>query len=173
MYEKHAPLLRSLHDLGIPAPRRLQVAAEMALRIQLLHAIQAPEFEVEPIDRLVQKAVQTGVDLKEPGDLGFALAKSIERLTRHARAQFDDLDRLQRWLDVVHLARSLPFPTRLWQVQNIYYDMGLVVLPIVRQQAQQGDERAQRWLDLFGQLGDALAVRMPVEAAVSGTVAAT
>lgn len=171
MYEEHAPLLRFLHDLGIPAPRRLQVAAELALRIQLLHAIQLPHFDVELIERLVQKAAQTGVELQETGDLGFALAHSIERLARRVRNRVDDLAQLQSWLSIVRLARTLPFPTSLWQVQNIYYDMALVVLPLFRRQAHEGDELSRQWLDVFAQLGEALQVRVPTEVAATGITA--
>ena len=173
MYEEHASLLRFLHDLGIPAPRRLQVTAELAVRIQLQHALRFPQFDAEHVERLVQKANQTGVELKSTGDLGFTLAHSIERLARRVRVRIDDLDGMRNWLVIIRLARSLPFTTNLWQVQNIYYDMALVVLPLFRRQAHEGSQAAQDWLDLFGQIGDVLAVRLPPEAAVTGTTAVT
>ena len=170
MYEQHAPLLRFLHDLGILAPRRLQVAAELALRIQTLHALQEPQLDVEKVGRLIQEARQTGVELQETSDLGFALAHAMERLARSLRANAEQIALLQKWLASARLARTVPFATDLWQVQNIYYDMALVVLPLFRRRAQDGDAEAQRWKELFTQLGQELAVRLPVEVPASGPV---
>lgn len=159
-YERNAPLMRAITDIGAPVPRRLLAAAQIALDIELERAARRDEIDADRFRGLLQEAATAGVRIDEEG-LGYALAETVLRLARQAQQRPEDIDALIRWRDAACLASSLAIKVDLWNAQNVYWDMLQEWYPACVTRAQRGDEGAAAARDLFVSLGECLNVSVP------------
>ncbi len=160
LYQHHAALMNFVTALGLPLPKRLQVAAEIILNSDLRRVLEAEDLSLERANALLDEAWRAGVQLDGP-TLEFALRRTIERLARQFHAEPHALERLARLEAAVGLARSLPFSVNLWTAQNLFWEVLQSVFPTMQQRARTGDAESVRWLELFRRLGDNLLVRVP------------
>src|SRR5579859_2581182 len=169
IYEKHAPLMRFVAELGTPQPSVFHHTAEFVLNQQLRHVLQAPELDLLQVAMLLEAAKRDQVSF-EASALGFDMRIALERMMKRVESQPGDLLVLQKAVAAVELARLLPFNVDLWKAQNIYYQM-LQKLSFPEQenktpQADSGpsedarEERSAQWNELFRRLGDLLKIRL-------------
>ncbi|HTC95381.1 MAG TPA: DUF3536 domain-containing protein [Terriglobales bacterium] len=169
IYEKHAPLMRFVAELGTPQPSVFHHTAEFVLNQQLRHALQAPELDLLQVAMLLEAANRDQVSL-EASALGFDMRIALERMMKRVESQPGVLMVLQKAVAAVELARLLPFNVDLWKAQNIYYQM-LQKLSFPEQEKEipqadsvpseeSGDGRSAQWNELFRRLGDLLKVRL-------------
>jgi hypothetical protein len=159
LYERNAPLMRFLVDLGNPLPKGLQAAAQFSLNRSLRDALMAEEPSLDRVQSLLEEAKGLKIVLDEVS-LGYVLKETIERMAARFSAQPADLAPLQKWEGLAALARSLPFPVDLWRVQNIYFRLAQEVYPQFRSGAEKGEDPAKTWVGHFTSLGDKLYCRV-------------
>jgi alpha-amylase/alpha-mannosidase (GH57 family) len=159
LYEYHAPMIRFLNELKIPAPKALYTAAEVTINTGLRRAFEEAELDPEQIEPLLREAGEMGIAL-DTDTLEFAFRKAIERLVEGLAHDPSDLPLMERIEAAVGLLGSLPFQVNLWRTQNIFYVMLQGVYGEFRQKADQGDKKALAWLKHFRRLGDKLYVRV-------------
>jgi alpha-amylase/alpha-mannosidase (GH57 family) len=159
LYERNAPLMRFLVDLGSPLPKSFQAAAEFSLNRSLRDVLVAEEPPLDRVQSLLEEAKGLRILLDEVS-LGYALKETIERTAAKFSAQPADLALLQKLEGLAALARSLPFPVDLWRVQNIYFQMGREAYPQFRGGAEKGEDSAKTWVSHFTSLGDKLHCRV-------------
>ena len=163
IYDTHAPLLRFLTDLHAPLPPALKTAAEQSLQTAILRqlAVTVPDFA--EVRRLLDEVHRSGVKLDESA-LGFALSQLLQRLGEKLRETPDSTKCLQALFDAVQLAITPPRAVDLWRTQNTFYELLQTSYrnQVVRSQKSSSDTmRTIKWLRLFAQLGDKLAIRLP------------
>ncbi len=124
LYERQAPLLRFLKELGIPAPGLLLTAAEASLTGALRREFERPGTDLGRISGLLQEAAKAGLRLR-PEDLSFPAKGLLDRLTETFRSAPEDEEALRSLVEGVRLIRSLPFETDLWSAQNLCYALAL------------------------------------------------
>lgn len=148
LYEHHAPLLRFLAEMNMPAPRVLHVTAEFALNTQLRRALADDPLDLERVRTLLGIARRDGVRLDAPG-LAFALQQNLERSAERLRQEPDDLELMHALEQAIDMARAMPFEVNLWRVQNLYYE-------VVQLRAAAADDE---WRARARALGEKLSVR--------------
>lgn len=164
IYETHAPMMRFVTDLHIPLPRAFSIAAEFAINSSLRQAFQELEtVDFNRITALLDEARNQSVTL-DGTTLGFALRRSIKRLTEQLVADDSNLDLIKRLEAASGLARNLPFEVSIWRAQNNYYQIFQKTFPQRVEQAQQGDAAAREWVEHFAALGTNLSVKVEVPA---------
>ena len=158
LYDDQAALLRFLIGLKIPLPPAFQAAASVAINGRLRRELEADPLAVDRINSLLEQARAAQVDIKAEA-LAFSLKRSIDRLANALQEDPGDERVLNRLLEAVTLARSLPFPVDLWKAQNQYYHVGQREYPSPRHPAEITGRRGANWLKLFLDLGEKLQVR--------------
>jgi hypothetical protein len=139
--------------------KAFHTAAAFALNGQLRRALASEEFDMAQITALVEEARMVNVGLDEE-TLAYTLGKRIERMTNDLSADARSLPLLQRIESAVRLACSLPFEVRLWEAQNVCYGMLESIYVEQKSNAEQGDESARRWIEVFMALAAKLSVRV-------------
>ncbi len=139
IYEDEAQLLRFMSDCGIPIPRELKAAAEVALNGLLRQALAAPELDRNVIQSLLEEMRIAGIHLDHAG-LEIVLRRNLEKGAERFFEDPKNLAHLIHFRDNLVTARSLPFPLVLWSVQNRCYE----VLQTIYPQAQDA-----RWAEQF------------------------
>ena len=157
LYERHAPLMRFLGELGTQPPPVLQLTAEFVLNGSLRRAFEEEDLDLDRIRTLLEAAQREHVKLDGAG-LSYALRASLALMMQSFQAEPDAPERLQRMEAVIEMVRGLPFEVNLWRIQNIYYQM----LQQVRPEFQaRKDEEARTWLAHFDRLGEKLGISVP------------
>jgi hypothetical protein len=157
IYERRAPLMRFLTELGVPLPRAFHTAAEVVLNSDLRRAFLEETPDPERVRALLEEARTRGVELDTAG-LAYVLKQTIERLAERFRTEPAQLSFLESLEGVAGLVHTLPFEVDLWKAQNAYYGLLQAVYPEFRHRAEQGEESAQTWVSRFVSLGEALGV---------------
>jgi len=157
IYERGAPLMRFVTTLGMPQPKRFQIAAEFTLNSELRRLLEVENMEVDSILALLEEMKRGGVAFDEP-TLEFAIRRNIEGIANLFLDAPDDLQRLQDFEAAVDISAMLPFKVRLWQPQNVFYEVLQQWYAEFRDRASQNDEDAQAWVRSFLALGEKLNV---------------
>jgi len=160
LYETHAPMMRFITDLNVPAPRAFSMAAEFALNSSLRESIEDPEnLDLVRVNSLLDEARRGDVTL-DGETLGFAMRRAIKRLSEKLLTNPDDIELVKKLEAAVALARSLPFEVNVWRAQNNYYQMLQHTYPQWVQKLEQGDPVARDWIEHFVGLGRNLSVKV-------------
>ncbi|MGH7889594.1 MAG: DUF3536 domain-containing protein, partial [Thermodesulfobacteriota bacterium] len=159
LYERNAPMIRFITNLGIPSPKAFYSTAELVLNSNLRKEFENGEMNTERITTLLDEAKLEGVTL-DADTLEYSLRNSIERMTGEFLVNPKEVILLQRLNAVLDLTRSLPFTVNLWKPQNDFYQVLQTVYPDYRDQAEKDDEIASNWVRLFTSLGDKLSIKV-------------
>lgn len=162
LYERHAPLMRFMTDLGIPLPRSFQSAAEFALSTTLQEVLEDEEFDITRVQAILEEAKSVGANL-ENRRIAYAIDDLLDRRLEQFAAQPTNFALLERIEALAGLARI--FGVSLWRDQNRYYQLLHRVYPEFLARARRGDSRAQLWVRHFTALGAQLSVRVPADPA--------
>ena len=159
LYENQASLIRFLLGWGIPLPQSLQMAAEIALNTSVRKALEAEETDLARMKGLFSDAAQLQIHL-DAISLAYVFKQKIERMAALLQSKPEDASLLRYFIQLVDLARSLPFEVDIWKAQNIYFELMKKKYPGKRQEAEKGAEEAQIWVPLFTELGEKLSCRL-------------
>jgi alpha-amylase/alpha-mannosidase (GH57 family) len=159
LYERHAPMMRLLRELKIPAPKAIYSAAEVAINAGLRRAFEEKRFDPEQVEDLLKEAGETGIAL-DADTLEFVFRETVEHMAERLADDPSDLSLIKRLEAAVGLAGSLPFRVNLWRTQNIFYEILQKVYETFRHKADQGGKKAVEWLRHLRRLGDKLSVRV-------------
>src|SRR5271165_180022 len=162
LYRKHAPLLKRLHEIGMPVPPEMKKPAEFALNALLREALSEDKLDFGRIRTLLEELRVAGVAL-DTTTLEFTLRKNLERKSDSLLERWDDLPLLQGFRLMVKNARRLPFQLVLWSVQNQCHVLLETRYRGMCERAAVGEEDAQLWTEQFEQLADLLSLRVPIQ----------
>ena len=160
LYRKHAPLLRCLHEIGMPVPPEMKTPAEYALNALLREAFSEETLDSRRIRNLLGELTVAGVAL-DSTTLEFTLRKNLERKSDCLLERWNDLSLLQTFRLMVKNAQRFPLQLVLWSVQNQCHKLLQTRYPEMCERAVSGDEHAQLWTEQFEQLAGLLSLRVP------------
>jgi hypothetical protein len=136
------------------------MAAEFALNSNLRGAFEdVDNLDFARINVLIEEARSQKVSLDGP-TLGFALRKTIRRLSEKFLENPDDFELMTKLECAAGVARSLPFEVNVWRAQNNYYQLLLKLYPERVQKAEAGDATSREWIEHFVAVGHNLAVNV-------------
>ncbi len=157
LYETHAPLLRFLSEMGAQLPKVFSMIAEFVVNGSLRREFESGFIDVERVRVLLDVARREQVMLDSAG-LAYTLRHSVETMIERLQRKPEDMPLLERIVEVVSMATSLPFPVDLWRSQNRYYEMLRQVRP---QFERRNDDLSRSWLQTFDRLGEKLKIYVP------------
>ncbi len=164
IYEEHTAMMRFLPHIGVPLPRSFRSAAEYILNLDLRREFKGEAASAERTGMLLAQVRDLKVKL-ETDELEFALRGTVEARMAALREKPDKLDGLERMFGLLDIVALLPFPVKLWTVQNDYDAVRRTELPAYERRAKQEDRFASQWVANFRKLGKRLGFS---EAALSG-----
>jgi len=156
IYDRNAPLLRFLADIGAPAPPALHTTAGFVLNTSLRRLLAEPDPVLERIRSTLAMCDREGVTVDREG-LGFALGEALDRMMKRLVEAPEDLDLLQKLDDLTALGASASLKANLWSVQNLYYELLQRIYPQIRARS---DAKARVWVERFTALGGKLSIRV-------------
>jgi hypothetical protein len=122
------------------------------------------KLDVTRIQHLIDEAKEQGISL-DGATLGFALRKTIKKLSEQLLADPDNIDLMKTLEEATGIARNLPFEVNVWKAQNNFYQLLQKIYPNRLEKARQGDAVSGEWIEHFVLLGQNLAVKVDRAAA--------
>ncbi len=158
-YERTAPLMRLLKNLGHPVPPSFRNIATTVIRSQLLQAFQAADFDPAQVEALLEAAALWQVGLDNEG-FELAIREGMETLAQKVLAKPGDLPSMRSLEAAIQLTPKFPFAVNLYRTQNIYYELLRKEYPKFKASASSGDRNARLWTEEFRELGKKLSVKV-------------
>ena len=159
LFEHHFPPVRVLAELGGPVPRAFLSAAELIIDMDLHRAVNSDDLDADNVRGLLDTAAAWQVDLDADG-IAYDFKVNLEKIMGRLAAEPDDMENLEKLAGMVSLARNMPFPVDLWNVQNLFWEILQTVYINYRQKAEKNDKTASAWVKAFLTLGKELSVRV-------------
>jgi hypothetical protein len=153
LYARNADLMRFLTELQIPLPKTFRASAEFALNHHLRRELLGEGPNLQRVAPLIEEARAVNVSL-DLSTLEHALRNRLEQMAEGLSDSHADPLLCRRFQAAVELARALPFPIDLWQVQNLFYEQ----LRVLARKSRDGTRPASETMvagDL-AQLGETL-----------------
>ena len=143
IYKSDSMLMYFVKSLGMPLPNRFRMAADFVFNTDLRRALEFGPSIWSESPAMVDETRRLGVELDAPpSNSGYAArSKRSPRSSRATPPRATDGGVCGRG----DVGRSLPFEVRLWNAQNIWYDLLLSLYPEMREQTA--------WSDAFRALG--------------------
>jgi alpha-amylase/alpha-mannosidase (GH57 family) len=160
MYSEHASLMRFLQSMSLPLPAELQVAAGMALQVDMRQALATNPPALESLTTLIATAEATGVTLNMV-DFRFQIAQALQRMAEQWPPQVHDVQYIERLDQLATIASR--YGVDLWVLQNTYNVVWQRDFPTYVEAAHGGDRRAHTWLQAFETLGAQLNMAVAVD----------
>lgn len=158
VYERRAPLMRFVADLGIEQPAPFRAAGEFAVNTRLERLLGSDRPDLEEVRRILADAAHSRIALDREA-LAFAADGALTRAFRALEAQPRDRGRLRHARELAGIIRDLPVQVDLWDPQNAYFRLLQETYP--RVEAEVGDPSAAGWLEDFRALGEKLGMALP------------
>ncbi|MBU1948175.1 MAG: DUF3536 domain-containing protein [Candidatus Eisenbacteria bacterium] len=159
IYERNAPLMRMLANLGLPGPRRLQAAAGIALD-QLVHeTLASDEPDADRFQSLWDEAGAAGVEL-DKDEMALTLRDSLKRLAHELRSKPLDTRQLARLEAGTRLLDKLPVHVDTVYPQIVCYEIFGSHYTQIAETAESGNAWARQWTETFRLLAQRLKVRI-------------
>ena len=140
-------------------PKRLKMAAEFVLNASLRRSFEDEALDEDFIESLLEEAQKEGIPL-DVATLEFSFRKNLEKMANRLSSRPLELSHLRTLENALGLLGALPFQVNLWKIQNACYEIKQSTYPDYQRKAQQGNEKAAEWVNLFAALSEKLSVRV-------------
>ncbi len=159
VYDRRAPLMRTLTAMSAPLPSVLKAASEFVINAELRRELSSASLAIETLQPILEDARRWEVALDVAG-LGFALQKNLEEHMERLHADPLDADRIDTVERLVGALADLPFSVDLFRVQNLFHGAARMALIDLRERADEGDETSRRQIKQFLDAGRKLGLSM-------------
>jgi alpha-amylase/alpha-mannosidase (GH57 family) len=159
VYDRYYSIMQATNELNIPLPRVLSTMVSLVLNTDIRDTLENEELDLHRLNWLVQETKRWNVEIDKPS-IGYEANRRCNELMEEFAESAESLDRLETIDRLLEILTDLPLTLDLWRAQNVYFSMGKSILPKMIREAEEGDESARRWVELFGNLGEYLHVRI-------------
>jgi hypothetical protein len=159
LYAHHAPLMRFLVSLELPIPLAFETAAQFILQLRLRRVLQEEIVEVREARAYLEQARLVGVDIADVGT-DYLWRQNLDGLATRLASMPDDLASLDTLTAIAELITEQGYDVELWHTQNECYKLLQSEWPAKKRQAYDGNADAERWLDLFKRLCEAIRIAL-------------
>jgi alpha-amylase/alpha-mannosidase (GH57 family) len=159
IYENNSAVMTFLQGLQHPIPPLLIIPSGLVISEQLVRVFDEPRVDDEKLRALAEQARKFSLNLHGE-ELAFRASQWVTARIAMLNVHPLDLHLLEGTEQSLAALADLHLALDLWEAQNTYFALATTFYPSQQQKARSGDSAAQRWIDLFSQLGAYLHVRV-------------
>jgi len=163
IYIDNYTMMNFLHQLNIPILQPFSSIAAYETNQELLALFSQEVIDLAKLEKLVQEAQDWSIALDQ-ATLGFKISNWVNQSLDNLNVNLNSLDKIIQIIKVLNLLKPLALQLHLWKAQNIYFEMyQQEEMKAIQKKAAQGDEKNQKWLSQFKQLGYILNVEVSLQ----------
>jgi hypothetical protein len=148
-----------LGELSYPIPAPFHLAAEYIMNADLKKNFLDDNLDRERLRDLIAHVKKFSFDLDKDG-LRYVASQWLTSQMELFDAARDNLSLMDKIVDRLRLMADLNLDLDLWKAQNIYFEISWTMINDKKGQAERGDERAKKWMEIFKDLGSFLYVNI-------------
>ena len=163
IYIDNYTMMNFLHQLNIPILQPFSSIAAYETNQELLALFSQEVIDLAKLEKLVQEAQDWSIALDQ-ATLGFKISNWVNQSLNNLNVNLNSLNKIIQIIKVLNLLKPLALQLHLWEAQNIYFKMyQQEEMKVIQEKAAQGDEKNQKWLSQFKQLGYILNVEVSLQ----------
>jgi len=163
IYIDNYTMMNFLHQLNIPILQPFSSIAAYETNQELLALFSQEVIDLAKLEKLVQEAQDWSIALDQ-ATLGFKISNWVNQSLNNLNVNLNSLNKIIQIIKVLNLLKPLALQLHLWKAQNIYFEMyQQEEMKAIQKKAAQGDEKNQKWLSQFKQLGYILNVEVSLQ----------
>lgn len=153
----HYPALQVMKDLGIPFPESLKAIVKSVIDSDMRRSLKAEKLDLSALRKLVDeiKKFAPEIDLQSLK----LLARRTDELVESFSKNPDDLGLMEEINELLGFEYALSPKPVLWRSQNILFSVSKKHRHEMKKRADEGDQKATKWLELLGIMEDRMQVR--------------
>ena len=159
IYENTYPIKNFLQSLNIPVPKPFLVTAGYTVNYDLKRIFENNEVNVEKLENLINEVKKWPLDIDKTA-IGFVASSWINSIMTKLNQQPEDIELINKIVDVIKLLRQLPLELDIWKAQNIYFTIGNNLFSIMKVRSGKGNDFTRKWVEAFRKLGYYLQVKV-------------
>jgi alpha-amylase/alpha-mannosidase (GH57 family) len=159
IYENTYPIKNFLQSLDIPVPKPFHVATEYILNYDLKRIFEEEDLNTEKLENLINEVKKWPLDIDKTA-IGFVASSWINSGMSKLNQQPEDIELINKIVDVIKLLRQLPLELDIWKAQNIYFTIGKNLFSVMKEKSGKGNDFARKWVEAFRKLGYYLQVKV-------------
>ncbi|MCG2820441.1 MAG: DUF3536 domain-containing protein, partial [Candidatus Atribacteria bacterium] len=163
IYIDNYTMMNFLNQLNIPILQPFSSIAAYETNQELLILFSQEVIDLTRLEKLVQEAQDWSIAL-DHATLGFKISNWVNQSLDNLNVNLNSLNKIIQIIKVLNLLKPLALQLHLWKAQNIYFEMyQQEEMKAIQEKAAQGDEKNQKWLSQFKQLGYILNVEVSLQ----------
>ena len=163
IYMDNYTMMNFLNLLNIPIFQPFSSIAAYETEQELLALFSQEVIDLTRLDKLVQEAQDWSITLDHAA-LGFKISNWVNQSLDNLKVNLNSLNKIIQIIKVLNLLKPIALPLHLWKAQNIYFEIyQQEEMKAIQKKAAQGDEKNQKWLSQFKQLGYILNVEVSLQ----------
>ncbi len=163
IYMDNYTMMNFLNQLNIPILQPFSSIAAYETNQELLALFSQEVIDLAKLEKLVQEAQDWSITL-DHATLGFKISNWVNQSLDNLNVNLNSLNKIIQIIKVLNLLKPLALQLHLWKAQNIYFEKyQQEEMKAIQKKAAQGDEKNQKWLSQFKQLGYILNVEVSLQ----------
>lgn len=158
-HEDIYPTIRAMKEIEVPLPKSFRIISEYVLNSNLKDLLRQEEMDTDHLKRLVEKIEEEQIELDEE-TISFEASQKINTLVERLTENPKDDSMLKEINNTLKTLNVLELDLNLWKAQNAYFSIGKELYGTMDQNAEKGDEKAEKWVEHFDEIGNQLNVKI-------------
>jgi len=158
IYDHHYPLMQIKNDISLPLPRMLMTVVEFILNRDISDVLQQEDVDIKRFKQLIEEMRRWSFK-RDQTNFTFLASEKLSSMMNRLSDHPDNIQLMEKIVTILELLGQLNLDLDLWKSQNTYFAMSRRIYPDIASQAGK-DSLADRWLGLFGHLGEILQINI-------------
>lgn len=158
-FEEIYPTIRAMKEMKAPLPKAFSMIGEFVLSEDFRKLFKQDDLDIERLQELVEELTKGDFEIDKEM-LSFEASNKINSLMDKLSGNPEDVTIMDKVVTILNILNSLGLDLNLWKAQNAYFSIGKRLYKDMKKRADEGDEKAQEWVDRFNELGNQLNVKI-------------
>lgn len=159
IYEHHYPIMNAMKSALLPLPHAISTAVEYVLNTDLRQLLMSSErIDIEKISKITDAIRKWEVSI-DRSSLGYQATGRLNRIMQQLREDPENPQLMEEITAKVGAFYRLGLELDLWKAQNLLFEIKRNVFDEHQKKAKRGTKLAQKWMEAFHQLENALQVK--------------
>ncbi len=162
--EHHRSIIEVVQQLHVPLPKVLANTVSVMLNTDLLRILSADPIDFKRLKDLVDEILEWSMEIDRV-TVAFFVSRRLKEIMDRFALRPKDVRLLRQASMILRCMKPLKLNPDLGKPQNIYFITAKNHYDGMKKKAAEGSASAQRWQEIFDELGQYLSVAVPVSVA--------
>ena len=160
IYQRYYSLIKAMKEMRIKPPEAIEFPIRYIMNLDIRKNLESNEIDYDCLNESLNEVIH-GRYAPDMEILEYIALKTVRRMMQRMEESPEDVCRIEEINRFFTHIQPILLSPDLWNCQNQYFRIGMVLCEKMHDQAVKGDEKSKKWLSEFDKLGVFLGVRSP------------